>query len=192
MYKQTCTHTQVGNMPTAVQDRSHFGLWVIMSSPLILSFPIEMPTPKLNAVLKLVSNEHAIRVNQAWAGHPGTLAHVIHPPTTLFPCIEQIEIWTKPLPNDEHAMLIVNHNDEKCKPFRVVTPTATVMAQLPWGFGGNGAVVGAHVFDVWNKQDMKPVSLADSLEGHPDFSLGGHDSVFLILSPMFNDQATVE
>jgi hypothetical protein len=173
---------QVGNMPTAVQDRSHFGLWVIMSSPLILSFPINMPRDKQNSVLQLVSNEHAVGVNQAWAGHPGTLSHVIHPPTLLYPCIEQIEIWTKPLPENRIAMLIVNHNEEKCKPFRVETPTATIMSGIDWG-----RKVGADVFDVWAMKEGGSVGVATSPETHSDYLVEGHDSVFLVLTPKLGE-----
>lgn len=52
------------------EDRSHFGAWVITSSPLILGYDLndEATTDK---VWEIISNKEAIAINQAWAGHPG-------------------------------------------------------------------------------------------------------------------------
>jgi len=61
---------EVGRMATLLEDRSHFGAWVITSSPLILGYDLndENITSK---VWDIIANKEAIAINQAWAGHPG-------------------------------------------------------------------------------------------------------------------------
>merc|ERR1712048_404072 len=61
---------EVGRMASVIEDRSHFGAWVITSSPLILGYDLnkEDVTDK---IWDIISNKEAIAINQAWAGHPG-------------------------------------------------------------------------------------------------------------------------
>ena len=59
-------------MKDAVEDRSHFGAWVITSSPLILGFDVQDPKD-FPGVWDIVTNEMAININQEWAGHPSFL-----------------------------------------------------------------------------------------------------------------------
>lgn len=61
---------EVGRMGSHFEDRSHFGAWVITSSPLILGYDLndEATTDK---IWEIISNKEAIAINQAWAGHPG-------------------------------------------------------------------------------------------------------------------------
>jgi hypothetical protein len=61
---------EVGNLANATEDRSHFGAWAIMSSPLILSFNLS-DQGRMDRVWPIVSNRAIIRVNQRWAGDPG-------------------------------------------------------------------------------------------------------------------------
>jgi alpha-galactosidase len=63
---------EVGRMKDAVEDRSHFGAWVITSSPLILGFDVQ-DSATFARVWDVVTNELAIKINQEWAGHPGFL-----------------------------------------------------------------------------------------------------------------------
>ena len=63
---------EVGRMAHFAEDRSHFGAWVITSSPLILGFDVQDPTV-FQKVWDIVTNEAAIKINQEWAGHPGFL-----------------------------------------------------------------------------------------------------------------------
>jgi hypothetical protein len=57
--------------PTVTEQRTHFGLWCTLSAPLTLSMDFQNKTAT-DSVWHIVSNTHAIAVNQAWAGHPGT------------------------------------------------------------------------------------------------------------------------
>ena len=63
---------QVGHLATAAHDRAHFGAWVIISSPLYLSFDLRNAT-RMDRAWELITNREAIAVNQQWAGHPGRL-----------------------------------------------------------------------------------------------------------------------
>jgi hypothetical protein len=63
---------EVGNMATLEEDRSHFGAWVIVSSPLILGYDVANRS-LTRKVWPIISNVEAIAVNQQWAGHPGRL-----------------------------------------------------------------------------------------------------------------------
>ena len=63
---------EVGNLASEAEDRTNFGAWCVVSSPLILSY--DLADAALNArVMPIVTNKHAIAVNQRWAGHPGSL-----------------------------------------------------------------------------------------------------------------------
>lgn len=70
---------EVGNMQTYEEERSHFGAWCIMSSPLILSFDLR-DEAKLNRVWDFITNTEAIAINQQWAGHPGRFVTSWGPP----------------------------------------------------------------------------------------------------------------
>ena len=52
-------------------NKAHFAAWCVVSSPLVLG--LELTDAKLQPILDIIGNPRAIAVNQAWAGHPGTL-----------------------------------------------------------------------------------------------------------------------
>merc|ERR1719350_168440 len=64
---------EVGRMPSLQEDRAHFGLWVITSSPLILGLDLANRSD-VDRVWEVIANPEAIAINQAWAGHPGWMA----------------------------------------------------------------------------------------------------------------------
>jgi len=53
-------------------NQAHFGAWCVISAPLILGMDLTQ-THQVEAVIDTITNVEAIAVNQAWAGHPGTL-----------------------------------------------------------------------------------------------------------------------
>lgn len=63
---------QTGQYLRLEEDRSNFGAWCITSSPLILGMDVT-DGKAVTRVWDILSNEEAISVNQAWAGHPGRL-----------------------------------------------------------------------------------------------------------------------
>lgn len=58
--------------PTITEQRTHFGLWCALSSPLTLSVDFANKTA-IDSVWEVISNTHAIAVNQAWAGEHGAI-----------------------------------------------------------------------------------------------------------------------
>ncbi len=52
------------------EERTHFGAWAIISSPLIISMDINNLTV-MDKSWPLISNKEVLAVNQAWFGHPG-------------------------------------------------------------------------------------------------------------------------
>ena len=86
----------VGFLPTAVEDRSHFGAWAVLSSPLTLSFDLT-DTATLDRVWPIISNVHLLRVNAAWAGSPGRLVRAT----------AEHMLFAKPLGGGEHAVFVL-------------------------------------------------------------------------------------
>eukprot|EP00039_Didymoeca_costata_P012683 m.183776 g.183776 ORF g.183776 m.183776 type:complete len:595 (+) comp15549_c0_seq4:133-1917(+) len=68
---------QVGNFngpePTRTfEEMSHFGLWSIVSSPLVLGFNLS-DSAIVDRVWPIITNTHALEINHDYVGHPGTL-----------------------------------------------------------------------------------------------------------------------
>jgi len=68
--------SEVGNFPPgpsqADEERTHWGLWCIVSSPLILGFDMN-DSAKMDRVWPIITNREALAVSEAWDGHPGTM-----------------------------------------------------------------------------------------------------------------------
>lgn len=77
---QPCPDTE------ANAEQTHWGLWSVVSSPLVLGFDMNL-TRTMDRVWPIITNTEALAVNQAWAGHPGTLAKV-YPMSGLAPVLE--------------------------------------------------------------------------------------------------------
>merc|ERR1719444_780166 len=87
---------EVGRLANFTESRSHFGLWAILSSPLILSFDLRSDA-LLDSVWPIISNRDVIAVNQRWVGHPGArLAKT-----------EDSQVWAKPLGDGSHAVFLL-------------------------------------------------------------------------------------
>ena len=72
------SHTSGCPMPQLINwTRTHFAGFCIVSSPLVLS--IHPSDANLAPVLDVLGNKRAIEVNQAWAGHPGSLVRTLPP-----------------------------------------------------------------------------------------------------------------
>ena len=57
--------------------RAHFAAFAIVSAPLVLS--VHPTDSTLEPLLDIIGNKQAIAVNEAWAGHPGTLLRTLPP-----------------------------------------------------------------------------------------------------------------
>jgi len=90
---------EVGNGMTNAEDRSHFAMWTMLASPLIMGNDLRIA---LNGTVKTLSNKEVIQVNQDKLGIQGF----------RFSNENKLEIWIKPLANDEWAMTFINMCDE--------------------------------------------------------------------------------
>jgi len=90
---------EVGNGMTDAEDRTHFAMWSLLASPLIMGNDLRSISEE---TLKTLGNKEVIAVNQDPLGIQGF----------RFSNENQIEIWIKPLDNDEWAMTFVNMKDE--------------------------------------------------------------------------------
>lgn len=90
---------EVGNGMTNAEDRSHFAMWCMLASPLIMGNDLRTASTE---TIKTLANKEVIAVNQDKLGIQGF----------RFTNEDNIEIWIKPLENDAWAMTFVNMKDE--------------------------------------------------------------------------------
>jgi alpha-galactosidase len=89
---------EVGNGMTAYEDKSHFALWCMHASPLIMGNDLRSATKETIVTL---TNKEAIAVNQDPMGIEGF----------RFYAENNLEIWAKPLSNGEWAILFLNRGN---------------------------------------------------------------------------------
>lgn len=90
---------EVGNGMTAAEDRTHFAMWNMLASPLILGNDVRSANKE---TIRTLTNKEVIAVNQDKLGIQAL----------RFTNEDMFEIWVKPLDNDEWAMVFVNMSDE--------------------------------------------------------------------------------
>lgn len=137
------------------EERSHFGMWCIVSSPLVLGFNMS-DQDRMNRVWPIITNREAIAVDHAWAGLPGTLFKTLLNDT--------LEVWSKPLPDQQVAVLVLNVGPGN------VTTTLSVADDVP------GKTKGAQYRSIWDKADVLIHG------GTVPVSLTSHDSLFAVFS----------
>lgn len=91
---------EVGNGMSNAEDRSHFAMWCMLSSPLIMGNDLRTASSE---TIKTLTNTEVIAVNQDELGIQGF----------RFTNENNIEIWIKPLANDEWAITFINMSDEQ-------------------------------------------------------------------------------
>merc|ERR1711957_735465 len=136
------------------QSRTHFGAWCIVSSPLILSFALDNDDVT-DAIWPIITNQEAIAVNQAWAGHPGRLVADGG----------AYQVWAKKLDDGEQAAIVLNRRGD---------PLDSVDVPL-LSLGITGA---AKVRDIWQRQDLDTIESVWS-----SGSLPAYGSAFVRLTP---------
>jgi alpha-galactosidase len=137
------------------EERSHFGLWCVMSSPLVLGFNLSNQD-QMGRVWPIITNKEAIAIDHAWAGMPGTLYGTLQNKT--------IEIWAKALPEQKVAVLVLNTV--------VVKTTTSVKLSLTGDVPGKPK--SKVMRDVWGHQDV-PIT-----DGEITLSLNTHESFFAV------------
>ena len=145
---------EVGRMPTAVEDRTHFGAWCIISAPLILGLDLR-DDKEADKVWDIITNKEAIAVNQAWAGSPGHL---------LKATPDGKQVFTKPQPNGAVAVLFLNGAP--------LNATASTFGIALSDLGLSGTVA---VRDIWKRAD-----LAKATGKFTTDAVAPHDSRFFV------------
>jgi alpha-galactosidase len=90
---------EVGNGMSLDEDRAHFSLWAILASPLIAGNDLRSMSED---TLKVLTNKDVIAINQDALGIQAL---------RIF-SKDDLEIWIKPLINNEWAMLFLNRGDK--------------------------------------------------------------------------------
>ena len=144
-------------------DQTHFSLWAIMSSPLILGFDLTNSS-LVERVWPIVTNIEVIAVSQNWGGHPGRRAAYASTNTTYkSQHLPNYEIWAKPLPKSEWGVLLVNN---MAHPQNITV----LFSDVPW----SGP---AKLRDLHHRKDLGTTSGSYTAYNVPIFG-----SVFLLFS----------
>jgi len=154
---------EVGNLPgpnAYNESRTHFGLWCINSSPLVIGMDVT-DSAKLDAVWDILTNKEAIAVNQAWHGHPGRFVWRGSVGNTHY------SLFAKALGNGAQAALLYNADS-----------SSNLDLELPLKLLDLNPLTTYKVRDVWGKQDLGEIQGNWTIE-----QLNPHDSRFVIFSP---------
>lgn len=86
---------EVGNGMTVGEDRAHFSMWCMLAAPLIAGNDIRKMSPETHDIL---TNKEVIAVNQDSLGIQ----------CFKYSVIDSVDIWIKPLMNDNWAICFLN------------------------------------------------------------------------------------
>jgi alpha-galactosidase len=93
---------EVGNGMSVDEDRTHFSMWCILAAPLIAGNDLRKMSKATNEIL---INKEAIAINQDKAGMEGF----------LYKTKDSLEVWVKPLENDDWAVCFLNRSHKPMK-----------------------------------------------------------------------------
>src|SRR5690606_15291773 len=91
---------EVGNLPTLAENRSHFALWAMLASPLIIGTDVPAMKPEIRDVL---ANPRLIAINQDRLGVPA-MRWIATP---------ELDVWAKPLDGGRWAVALLNRGDSE-------------------------------------------------------------------------------
>ena len=176
---------QVGNLANFTESRSHFSMWAVMSSPLILSFDLT-DEAKMAAMWPIITNQRVIAVNQRWAGHPGRRVAAADypppsganpPPSTPASAVGwEWQVWAKPLGRRSHAVLFVATGSA---PASVLTiPFANISS------ADLAAAPAVCVYDLYDGSAPPLGPIDPSAHELSTGTLGAHDSAFFCVSAL--------
>ena len=89
---------EVGNLPTAAENRSHFAMWTMLAAPLIIGTDVEAMTP---AIRDLLANRRLIAIDQDPLGIPAM----------KWTTVPGLDYWAKPLADGRWAIALLNRGD---------------------------------------------------------------------------------
>ena len=152
------------------EQRTHLGLWQILSSPLTLSFDLGNAT-LMDELWPIIANPEALAVSQSWYGHPGSLADqdVDH-------AGEAWQVWSKPQANNGVAVLLISRALNMGKDLPPIDLSLRLSSYVDVTKGM------PHVRDVWNRLDVNTSEAVDKDVLHFE-GVKAHDSIFLVITP---------
>ena len=165
-----------GKMPllSPIESRSHFGMWAILSSPLILGFDVTNAT-LMDAAWPFITNKDVVAVNQQWSGFSGSIFYSSTQTTSFSPCgwwlencsFPSAQYFYKPQPNNTMAILLMNNGN---------TPSAlsVVFNTIPRLTKASSF----RVYDLWIHRDLGTFS-----SSYTSPVLASRDCAFILLSP---------
>eukprot|EP00759_Apiculatamorpha_spiralis_P054640 PhF_6_TR6992/c0_g2_i1/m.10373/K07407/E3.2.1.22B, galA, rafA; alpha-galactosidase len=166
-----------GRMPllTNTESRTHFGMWAIVSSPLILGFDLTNAS-LVDQVWPYVTNREVIAVNQQYTTFSGSVFYSAPTNVTFQPCGWWLDVCSfpssvylyKPQPNNTMAIMLVNnkeHPDDLSVTFSAI-PRLVQAAEY-------------HVRDLWGRRNLGKFKTELYVAG-----VASHDSVFVLLTPV--------
>jgi len=140
---------------TLTEYQSHFSIWSILTSPLILGNDVRHIPPECFA---LISNKEVIAVNQDELGVQGRL---------VFQSIDKFsQIYVKPLANHGFAVVLFN-----------MGPNATSIT-LTWGMLDVGFSTTFLIRDIWKHTDLGKFQASFSSQ------VMSHGTVMVTLMPL--------
>ena len=133
---------EVGNdVFTVPEEQTHFGLWSILKSPLIISAPLKDTLASINPdSLEILSNTRVIGYNQDSLGVAANL--------TKRDSVAGVDVWSGPLSNNRTVAAVVNWNDE---------PIDATLNLPDVGLQSAGTLV-----DVWNNVTVADIKTSYS------------------------------
>lgn len=145
---------QVGNIGLSLtEQRSHFSLWCLMASPLLIGTDVSLLS---NTSLAIMGNKEACRINQDAAGIQGVPVGPGSNDASSAPC------WTKPLANGDVAVLLLNTGDS-------TTTISCALSDLGLPDGGESAI------NIWTGENQGAMPKGSSIKAE----LETHDVLFL-------------
>jgi len=90
---------EVGNGMSTIEDKSHFTLWCMMSSPLFAGNDLRIMKPE---TLKILTNKEMIAINQDVLGIQGF----------KYQSENGVDVWVKPLSDNDCAIVFLNRTDK--------------------------------------------------------------------------------
>lgn len=144
---------EVGNGMAEEQDKAHFSLWCMLASPLIAGNDLRTMTA---ATIAILTNKHAIEINQDPLGHQGIPVSTAADNST--------QVWAKPLVNGGYGVVFLNRLPVRGSPnitiqlaFDLLPTMVGTAGQQPAARNGNAAqatvLAGPKKFEalaVWN------------------------------------------
>jgi len=163
--------------PSLTEQRTHYGLWAILSVPITLSLDLSNATT-VDRVWPIITNLAVLNVSQSWAGSPGGLFASSSATVTLEHCtpdwdgdknctVPEWQAFAKPLGGGSVAVMFLNHGPR-------ALPASFAFSSVP---GLTACSTSCSVFDLWQQQGLGSFSGSYTVP-----ALASHDAVFVRLS----------